>query len=276
MGDRIERLAANVQEFKKQNETALSNKVEKSDYQMNCLLKLGKLEKFNFADISVRLDQVAQTQEHFVEATQDAKSRIVALERSGATKEQVTKNLEAIDNQKLYVLKYGDEIHHLRSEVYKSNTYTLSSVEEMKKTLTEGLAKLSRDKSDASEAVLLMERIQKLELNTRDNKDLMDDALGGAELNAIVKRVILGLEDKIMVLMKKVDVLEQGLGQSASSPRGAVPFKRDASPLAHRKNSENHSTHITAEERLDRDLAKVQGLDTDVSAVSAEVVHLKQ
>jgi len=51
----------------------------------------------------------------------------------------------------------------------------------------------------------------------RDNRQILSDAGSGAEVNTIVKRIILNMEDKIMVLERKMDLILESPAANAAA-----------------------------------------------------------
>eukprot|EP00929_Paragymnodinium_shiwhaense_P119361 TRINITY_DN9124_c0_g1_i1.p1 TRINITY_DN9124_c0_g1~~TRINITY_DN9124_c0_g1_i1.p1 ORF type:complete len:1558 (-),score=457.62 TRINITY_DN9124_c0_g1_i1:167-4840(-) len=275
--DRVDRLARDINDCRRHVDVELAGKADKRELQQ-AASKLSKLDHFDPVYFGTKLENVAQTSNHAAAIAEEGRDRALRVEQSVASAELVMQNRTEIQNNRKMVVKYGDEIKALQKDMYKANQASRSMVEEMNNTLTLALGKLEREKVSADEYTQLVDRLAKLEHGMRDNRDLMDDAMGGAELNQIVKRIILNLEDKLMLLQRKVDTFEEAFGRPMSS-QGAVPFRRDppAAQAAPRASSDQHGSGPSSmQDKIDRDIAALHGVTTDMTSVSAEVHQLKQ
>merc|ERR1719458_2222952 len=71
------------------------------------------------------------------------------------------------------------------------------------------MKRLEGQKVNITDFTLLFERISKLEAFLRDNRTMLAGE-DGRDISAFVRRIILNLEDKIMMLEKIVDLLAAG------------------------------------------------------------------
>jgi len=127
---------------------------------------------------------------------------------------------------------------------------------EVKKQIESSFEQLKQEKVGNPQHAALEEKVAKLELSMRDNRQILSES-GGQEINAVVKRIILNMEDKIMVLEKKIDAL-------------ADTKHRQESP------SPQHSEAVLRRPYTAGEEAVAMSLGEDLSAISQAVSQLRQ
>jgi len=183
-----------------------------------------KLDKDEFQLLSMRFDRFLNIDLELTEG------RLEVLEGAEKVQSQQlekcvedVRRVEANSAQRSELVKVRSEIGNQRIELQKLSTVVKDSVSGMgaaSKRLHDGFAdlqslverttdKLLYEKVGVQQFAELVERLRKVESSLSDNRQILSEA-GGQEVSHVIRRIILNLEDKLMVIEKKVDALTEG------------------------------------------------------------------
>jgi len=149
------------------------------------------------------------------------------------------------------------DVKDMQSSSYKANLRFSEGLVEVKKQIESSFEQLKKEKVGHPQHAALEEKVAKLELSMRDNRQILSES-GGQEINAVVKRIILNMEDKIMVLEKKIDALAD------------TKHRQERSPSPTHPEAVLRRAHNAGEE------AVAMSLGEDLSEISQAVSQLRQ
>lgn len=141
--------------------------------------------------------------------------------------------------------------------------------------------RLTRPKNKLTilEYASVLDRLGKVETSVKDNRHILSDS-SGHEVNAVVKRIILNMEDKIMVLEKKCDYIASRCGgdintsftdliRPSTSREGTSAYASPAG-LSAAHGGDGRAPSSTSQE------GAVQALSVEIASVNQAIIQLKQ
>lgn len=275
LDDKLERMANEVRDLRKAQENDHYRKADREDIS-GLQLRLSTLEKFDVNDFEVRI-QIGEAKVIYLQETLDHLSNQVRkVEGASAQKADAVKAKEELESLRKDLEKVEASVKESTTRSINSNRQLTASVTEVRQMMDKGLTKLEQEKVNTPDHAKLLEKVQKLELSMRDNRAILNDAgaSGGQEINAVVKRIILNMEDKLMVLEKKVEALVD------SRPPAAAAAAEDLSPVSRAgggglavdasPRSPGRATNAGAQEAL------IVSLGSELSNITQAVQALKQ
>lgn len=217
-----ERMERMLQESKKQ----FLRKADKEDIE-GLTMRLEIFEKIEPKHLLGRIEAFEQSQQIMEQLVDSVSVQMRNLEGQMAHRNELMK--VRTETQKLMTdfQVVHTETKAVTQAVYTSNRHVSTTIAEMKTMLDKQVGRLQDEKVGTKDFAELMEKVYKLEGGLKDNRQILNDA-GGHEISSVVKRIILNLEDKIMVLEKKVDALaersriEVPRAEEGLSPRSAA------------------------------------------------------
>eukprot|EP00929_Paragymnodinium_shiwhaense_P093058 TRINITY_DN53117_c0_g1_i1.p1 TRINITY_DN53117_c0_g1~~TRINITY_DN53117_c0_g1_i1.p1 ORF type:complete len:1853 (-),score=474.56 TRINITY_DN53117_c0_g1_i1:312-5870(-) len=224
MDTRMDRLAADVRELKKNMEIDHQRKVDKEEFQLT-LMKFSKLEKFDPGEWLQRIEGNEHSNKATTQVLSNMSDAIRRLEGVAAPRQDLAKLRSELANRHADVDKKIEDIRDTMTTLATANSRLMSSVRDVKGTVESKIAKFEYAMVDPTEFQLLRDTVAKLEGSMRDNRQILAGE-AGSEVSALVKRIILNIEDKIIVLEKKVESLAKIAG------RGVAQTVQDAGAQA--------------------------------------------
>jgi len=213
--ERMERLQTELREQKRMQETSNQKKVDRDELHV-LTGRMANLEKFDFRQLLARIEVLEQTGKHHELILDQNTEQIRNVESQMASRSEMTKVRSEAASMRTEVQNVQLEVKNLSSSVYQTNRHTTSSLNKLKQQLEKQVQKLTDEKLSNKDFADWQDKVHKLEHAMKDNRQILTDA-GGSEINAVVKRIILNMEDKIMVLEKKVEALIEARAEAAGS-----------------------------------------------------------
>eukprot|EP00439_Symbiodinium_sp_Y106_P049393 s6168_g6.t1 len=211
-------------------------KVDKEDLQL-VVSRLGAIEKLNIPDLKIRIEALEGDTKFSAQNVTELREKVFKVESVAAPRSELTKvqnGFEQLmsDHQAMKV-----ELKEASASMYNSNRKFIHELQEVKTTTQNSITVLHKQKVEIPDLAAVTDKVVKLEQSIKDNRRILGDGGGqdntatsweGAclfdmEINAVVRRIILNLEDKIMVLEKKIDALADGRPQKDMMPRNESP-----------------------------------------------------
>jgi hypothetical protein len=265
--DRVERLVKDMTDVKKNLDSHQQKKLDKVEFQL-IQMRLQVLDKFDPAELSQKLASLEVTGKHHLHLIDGLADQCRKAEASAASKVEFIKARSELTSMKSDLHKLQTEQKETSSVVFNANSKLTTIVMESKTTLEKQLTKVDQEKVPVSEYLYLQEKVLKLESSMRDNRQILSDTAGGSEVNQVVKRIILNMEDKIMVLEKKMDLILEGRTNEAESLH-----RRDEDAAAEVRQA-GRQPIVQASTAPAPDGA-LESLGNDLSAMSQAVSQLK-
>jgi len=215
----------------------------------------GRLTDIEAADEALRI-QLGQL------AAEQRRAEANAVQRNDFAKAKAEHSCLKVEHQKLH-----SSVHDLSTQFFSSNRQLSRMVTEAKGGLERAVQKLEKEKANVSDHSSLLDRLSKLEGSMRDNRQILSGT-GSQDINAFVKRIILNLEDKIMLLERKVDCLAEGRPiEPSDRSRATSP---DKSPVVSARGGGGANLTSGKQE------SHVQAIGAELSAMQQAVSQLKQ
>lgn len=261
---RHERLVKEVADLKKITDIDHLQKADKNDLQM-LFMRITALEKMDVHGLKVRVESVENDMKFATQNVTDISRDLRELGSVAARKDSVIKLEHILDDIHGRHDALRGEVKDAASSSYRANTKFVNDLSELRTNFEKSIYTLQKEKLNAVEHTQIVEKVLKLEMSMRDNRQILSEAGGGQEINAVVKRIILNLEDKIMVLEKKIDALAEARVREAS-PRGY----RDPSPKGEAPNIRRYNLPGVEESRA------AEELNGEVASMGEVVDQLKK
>jgi len=259
--DRVERLAKDMSDCKKSLDLEEKKKVDKEEFQL-IAMRLSVFEKFDPKQVATQIENLEVDGKHYMHLIGQLGEQIRKVEGYAAHRADVTKVRAEVSTLKMDLQKTQADLKETASTVFHGNRQVSTMVIEAKTALEKNISRLELEKVQITDYAVMYEKVLKLESSMRDNRQILSDH-GGQELSSVVKRIILNMEDKIMVLEKKVDCLADGRPFDSIEGVAAVPQSQArASPIGQPASAENE--------------AIVQNLSSEISTLMSTMTQLKQ
>lgn len=211
--ERIERLAAEAREQKRAQETKDAKKVDREEFQL-VHMRLALFDRLDPRLFDSRLSSLEEGAREVGTVLEVQQEKMQSFEVQFATRSCITKVNREISTLKAEMAHLSNEVKNTVASTYNSNRHNTTALGEMRDHLEKQVAKLNQEKVNTKDFGEMQDKVVKLELSVRDNRTILGDGNngGGGEINTLVKRIILNMEDKLMVLEKKVDALIESRG----------------------------------------------------------------
>eukprot|EP00928_Gymnodinium_smaydae_P034776 TRINITY_DN2457_c0_g1_i1.p1 TRINITY_DN2457_c0_g1~~TRINITY_DN2457_c0_g1_i1.p1 ORF type:complete len:1544 (-),score=363.19 TRINITY_DN2457_c0_g1_i1:108-4712(-) len=262
--DNLERTVFDLQDLKRKVEQ-LSGTVVHQDQLELLTMRVAKFDRFDPAAVDARFDKGERESKHFVQLLDHITELVRKIEGTSAQKSEVARLRTELVALRSAADKTDTEVKEASSAMFVSNRKIAAMLTETKTHVESKILALEREKASSAETVLLQERMLKIEVSMRDNRALLGEAGVGHELSAVVKRIILNLEDKIMVLEKKVNALVD------CAPAALASLSQDAAWVLRPTQGES-----AAPSPRGRDDAEQAAAAEEISAMSSVIQQLKQ
>lgn len=256
--ERLERLGTELFNIKRVQDVDHVRKVDKEDLQL-VVSRLGAIEKLNIPDLKIRIEALEGDTKFSAQNVTELREKVFKVESVAAPRSELTKvqnGFEQLmsDHQAMKV-----ELKEASASMYNSNRKFIHELQEVKTTTQNSITVLHKQKVEIPDLAAVTDKVVKLEQSIKDNRRILGDG-GGQEINAVVRRIILNLEDKIMVLEKKIDALADGRPQKDMMPRNESP--------AHKHTGSFQSSEMQE--------AALHSVSEELTAMTDAVAKLKQ
>jgi len=259
MEDRIERLGSEFFNLKRAQDNDHVRKADKEEVQQ-LLARLTFFEKLNIPDLKIRIESLEGDTKFTAQNVSDMSEKLYKVESVAVPRSELVKVQNGFEDLRSDHQVMKMELKELSATTYNSNRKFTHEMAEAKTWTQQAVIGLQKNKADHPDVAQLSEKVGKLESSIKDNRRILGDG-GGQEINAVVRRIILNLEDKIMVLEKKIDALADG------RPKDTLQSKGDMSP-SHHQCASYQSTEMQE--------AAVQSISEELSVMTEAVSKLKQ
>eukprot|EP00931_Biecheleriopsis_adriatica_P036055 TRINITY_DN2078_c0_g2_i1.p1 TRINITY_DN2078_c0_g2~~TRINITY_DN2078_c0_g2_i1.p1 ORF type:complete len:1752 (+),score=531.49 TRINITY_DN2078_c0_g2_i1:52-5307(+) len=264
MEERFDRLSIELSTLKKNFDLDHVRKIDRDELQL-LVVRLTALEKLDTSSLKLRIETLENDTKYTAGTVDDVNERLRRVERAFAPHSELVKIHKRCDDVQGKHDELQSEIKENAASSFSAVRKLVTDLQDVKKLCETSVDAVQKRKLDKSEFVNLNEKVLKLEVSLRDNRQILSES-GGQEINAVVKRIILNMEDKIMVLERKIDALAESRrqGTAVDSPRGpspvaeAVQSRRGASAMSHPEDS------------------AIQSLGEEVAAIGEAMRSLKQ
>jgi len=255
MEERIERIVKDMGDVKKSQESDSHKKADKEEVAL-LRMRIAPFEHFDPKPLAVKLENFEVDGKHYLHLIDQLAEQVRNVEGYAAHRADVTKVRAEFSGLKTELQKLAGEQKESASTVYHSNRQMSTIVLDTKGALEKSIIKLEIEKLPVTEYASLLEKVAKLEHSMRDNRQILSDSGGGTEVNHMVKRIILNMEDKIMLLEKKLEAILEG----------RTAGENFASAVTTRPNTSNAG--------INEGVSEAVGLE--LSTISQAVSQLKQ
>lgn len=256
--DRVDRLAKDLADVRKLQDSDHQKKVDKDEFQL-VKMRLAPFERFDPKQVAAQLETVEVEGKHCLHLMDQVNEQVRKIEGYSAHRTDVTKARADVTAVRSELHKIQAEQKEISSSIFHSNRQMSTIVLDAKTSMEKGIAKLETEKVPVTEYVSLQEKVSKLEGSMRDNRQILSDSGSGTEVSQIVKRIILNMEDKIILLEKKVaTILDGGTSEANQGPDAET------------------SKPTTAGRPVSTGDGVTQGMTVEFKIMSQAVVQLKQ
>jgi len=204
--ERIERIVKDLTEVKKAQENFNDRKADKEDLAL-IKMHITPFIKFDPKQVAVKLENLEVDGKHHLHLIDQLAEQVRKVEGFAAHRADVTKVRTEISSFKTDLQKLHGEQKETASTIFHSNRQMSTIVLDTKANLEKTIGKLEIEKVGVVDYATLVDKLSKVESSMRDNRQILSDAGGGNEVNHVVKRIVLNMEDKIMILEKKSDMI---------------------------------------------------------------------
>lgn len=260
--DRIERLVGDLRELKKSQEKDRSDKVDRDELQL-LAMRVAVFDRLDLKQLDTKLEQLEGSGKYSSQLLEQLSEQLQRLEANAVHRNDLAKVKNEHSVFKVEHQKLQTSVNDLSTSIYGANRQLSTMLGDVKTSFEQGFFKIEKEKVSVVEYNALFEKMTKLEGSMRDNRQILGGA-GGQEVNAFVKRIILNMEDKLMVLEKKVDLLTEGRPADATPQGGPVPGGLLAAATA------------TATATTSAQDAQLQTLGAELSTMTQAVTQLRQ
>eukprot|EP00435_Cladocopium_sp_Y103_P034030 s2111_g8.t1 len=257
--DRLERLGSEFFNLKRAQDNNHVRKADKEEVQQ-LLARLTFFEKLNIPDLKIRIESLEGDTKFAAQNASDMAEKLYKVEAVAVPRSELVKVQNGFEDLRSDHQAMKVELKEMSATTYNSNRKFVHEMAEAKAWTQQAIVGLQKSKADGPDLAQLSEKVGKLEYSIKDNRRILGDG-GGQEINAVVRRIILNLEDKIMVLEKKIDAMADG------RPKDALRSKEDISP-SHQQSASYQSTEMQE--------AAVQSISEELSVMTEAVSKLKQ
>ncbi|CAE7572296.1 CPK16 [Symbiodinium natans] len=224
--ERLERLGTEVFNMKRAQDVDHVRKVDKEDLQL-VVARLGALEKFNIPDLKIRIEALEGDTKFSAQNLVELREKVFKVEAVAAPRSELAKVQNGFEELRSDHQAMKVELKEASASMYNANRKFIHELQEVKSWTQNSITVLHKQKVDSPDLAAITDKVLKLEQSIKDNRRILGDG-GGQEINAVVRRIILNLEDKIMVLEKKIDALADGRPPKDIMPRNESPAHKHA------------------------------------------------
>lgn len=257
LDERIERLASELNLVKRIMDNDHVIKADKDEVQL-LAMRISTLEAFDVKELKIRVETIEGHKNYVEELLDKTNDRLRKLESTCALRADVAKVKTELGVVKTDTKKLQEDVRDASVITYNANRRFVSELEQVKIELEKAINGIQKGKVNVTEFVTVRDKVVRLEVTMRDNRTILAES-GGQELSAVVKRIILNMEDKIMMIEKKIEALCQG--RVAAQQDGAIRFDQQAVNVR----------PLTASQE-----AALGSLGTEISQMTQVVQQLKQ
>jgi len=266
--DRFERHLQDFQDMRKRLDEDSKKKVDKEDFEL-IAMRITRFEKVDPPKMESRIGDLEREGKHCMTLMERLAEQLRRNEGMAAHKSDVSKVRTEVAALKVNAEKIHAEVKENAIAIFNSNKSVTQMITESKSTFEKTILKVEKEKVGSSELAAVQEGIVKLEASMRDNRTILGEGGGGQELNQVVKRIILNMEDKIMLIEKRIDALIENPSLLSSLPRDTAS-RREYSPPRTGTRSRTYSALTDA----DGD-GPVQVLTSELATIGQGVSQLK-
>lgn len=231
--NRIERIVKDLTDIKRTLESQLDKKADKQECQA-ILYRMAPFEAFEPKKHESRINRLDTDIQTVKQAVDEVSAQIRTVETAAATRVDVGKTRSEMAKLSIDSKKWNVDLKEFSASTYQAHQRLTQMITEVKERTQKEFVYLEQEKASSNDAISLAERVQKLEYSMKDTRHILSDP-GGSDISPVVKRIILNMEDKIMVLDKKLDAVNtvvfryDGGGTEGSSPKALAILDKDPS-----------------------------------------------
>lgn len=255
--ERLERLGSDMFNLRRAQDNDHVQKADREELQQ-LLARFKFFEKLNIPDLKIRIESLEGDTKFTAQNLADFSEKLYKVEAVAVPRTELTKVQKGFDELRSDHQAMKVELKEMSATTYNANRKFVHELGEAKAWTQQAITGLQKQKADAPDVAQLSEKVGKLEYSIKDNRRILGD-LGGQEISAVVRRIILNLEDKIMVLEKKIDAI--------SDARRKDSFRsiQEASPV-----------HQSSYQSTEMQEAAVQSISEELSVMTEAVSKLKE
>jgi len=227
--DRIQQLVGDCSGMKKALENQSHGKAEKEEVQV-IAIRLAAIEKTDVKAMLTRLETMECDSKYSTELLDQLGANVRRVEGMCAARADLLKLRSDVQSISGESKKLQGTLQEQSASIFQANRQVTGMLKDMKETHEKFSDKVQTEKANVSDVAGILDRMTKLEGSMKDNRQILDSS-GGNEVNAVVKRIILNMEDKIMVIERKVEALLEASSLGAGEgPPGDVGGSPPGSP----------------------------------------------
>jgi len=206
LDERVERLASDLRDLKRSQESDHARKVDREEHQL-VAMRLAAFEKFEPNQVTSQievLENMSKTHQHALDLMN---TQLRQAAQAAAPKADLFRLKGEVSGLRNDFGKMQSEFKDVNLVVSNSNRHVTSLVVEIRSHCEKSVKRLDTEKVGLQDLTEVSEKVAKLESGLRDNRQILAGS-GGQEVNSLVKRLILNMEDKIMTIERRFDCLE--------------------------------------------------------------------
>ncbi|CAK0831121.1 unnamed protein product [Prorocentrum cordatum] len=208
LADRMDRMVVELRDTKKASESKLDAKADKQQVQ-GLAVKVAFFDTFDPAKLESRIDS-AEGAIKFVEQLNDRLAmQVRKAESSAVNKNDITKLWQEVSGIKVDAQKLTKSIQDVTTNSFNATQKLSIKMEEVGKRFEMEVKTLQSEKATVKDLTALSEKVKLLEIAIKSSSKALTES-SGPEVNVVVKRIILGMEDKLMLLENKIQALING------------------------------------------------------------------
>lgn len=272
--DRFERLVKDLGEVKKAQEQDHANKLDKDEYQM-LVLRFAEFEQLYAATFEMRMDAVTQETKHSSQVLANMSDQVRRLDSTAVPRSEIMKLRGEIGSVKSDAARQSKEIQEGYTAIFHANRSLTQTFQEVKQRAEADCFRLETTKIGTTEFTVLKEMVTKIEGSLRDNRQIIEN--GGQDISAVVKRIILNMEDKIIVNEKKIDAVALHLPPSRQDMNdGSSPRTTGMSERFQRTRTTGGPDTSALQSKSEAHDQALKEVNQELQAVTHDLAHLKQ
>ncbi|CAK0873118.1 unnamed protein product [Prorocentrum cordatum] len=223
LDDRMDRMVSDLRDTKKASEARFEAKADRVLVQ-GLASRVAVLDVFDPAGLQSRVSS-AESSVQLLEQLHDRVAlHVRKLESTAMSKSDMTALWQEISGLRVEAQKMQKSVQDVSANSFNVAQKVSIKVENVSKKFEAEVKELRAEKASDKDLGEVSEKVRALEIAVKSSAKALSQSCG-PEVNAVVKRIILGMEDKLMLLENRVQALMEGEGVGGDAVAGAAALQ---------------------------------------------------
>jgi len=221
--DRMDRMVVELRDTRKTSDAKLDAKADKQLVQ-GLAVKVAFFDSFDPAKLESRMGSAEGTIQFLEQLNDRLAMQVRKAESAAVSKNDITKLWQEVSGFKVEAQKSQKSIQDVTTNSFNATQKLSIKVDDVSKRFEAELKTLQLEKATDKDLTATSEKVKLLEIAIKSSTKALTEG-SGPEVNVVIKRIILGMEDKLMLLENKVQALIDGgavVGGGAVSGGGTL------------------------------------------------------